>query len=315
MRGWAGRYQREISVAAAYAALLLVLAVVRLPGRPSFFAGQFAATLIAAAPLLVAAAGMTLVILCRHIDISVGSQFSVCGVVAGLLLSAGLPVVGVVLGTLAAGAVIGAFNGALIATMGLPSIVVTLATMVILRGGLLWASQGAAVRLPPEFQWFGTSQHAGELLIVLAAVVVFVIFALGLRWVAAGRSVYAVGSDQEAARLAGVRPRRVVFTVFVVTGSLMGLSAVLNAARFTIVYPNYGEGLELKIIAAVVVGGVAITGGRGTMIGTLAGVILLATVAPGLVFLGAPPQWEKAIQGAIILIAVASDALRGRALT
>ena len=129
-----GRYKREVSVAAAYAALLVVLAVVRFPGRPSFFHAQFTATWISAAPLLVAASGMTLVILARHIDISIGSQFSVCGIVAGLLVAAKLPMILVVTGTLLAGAAMGAANGILVAAVGLPSIVVTLATMVILRG-------------------------------------------------------------------------------------------------------------------------------------------------------------------------------------
>lgn len=305
-----GQYKREISVAAAYLLMLLVLALVRFPGRPSFFHAQFRDTWISAAPLLVAAIGMTLVILARHIDISIGSQYSVCGVVAALLAAAKLPIGVVALGTLGAGAVMGAMNGALVAAMGLPSIVVTLATMVILRGSLLWATQGAAE--PASFQWFGAGQRAGERILLVIAVLVFAVFAWGLRWLAAGRSVYAVGSDQEAARLAGIRVKRVGFAVFVIMGALAALAALLNAAQFTLVYPNYGEGLELKVIAAVVVGGAAITGGRGTLIGTLIGVALLATVRPALVFLDAPPQWERAIQGAIILAAVASDGLRRR---
>lgn len=306
------RYRREVSVAAAYVALLLVLAVVRAPGRPSFFQSQFAATWISAAPLLVAASGMTLVILARQIDISIGSQFSVCGVMGAFLLAAGLPAPIAVLGTIAIGAAMGAMNGVLVGVMGLPSIVVTLATMVILRGALLWVTQGAAVRLPPEFQWFGASQRAGELIILAVALAIFAALAMGMRWVAAGRAVYAVGSDREAARLAGIRPKRVVLSVFVLMGALSAVAALLNAARFTIVYPNYGDGLELRVIAAVVVGGTAISGGRGTPAGTLIGVALLATIAPALVFLNAQPQWEKAIQGLIILMAVASDGLQRR---
>ena len=166
--------------------------------------------------------------------------------------------------------------------------------------------------LPSGFQWFGASQRTGQWAILLIALAVFALFAWGMRWVAAGRAVYAVGSDQEAARLAGVRAKRVVFAVFVTMGVLAALAAILNAVRFAIVYPNYGEGLELKVIAAVVVGGTAISGGRGTLFGTLIGVALLATVAPALVFLNAQPQWERAIQGGIILAAVASDGLRRR---
>ena len=307
-----GRYKRELSVAAAYLLLLLTLTIVRIPGRPSFFAAQFRDTWISAVPLLVAAVGMTLVILTRQIDISIGSQFSICGIVAALLAQANFPIGIVALGTLTAGAVMGAMNGVLVAAMGLPSIVVTLATMVILRGSLLWARQGAAVVPPPGFQWFGAGQRAGERLLLLAALAVFALFALGLRWLAAGRSVYAVGSDQEAARLAGVRVRRVGFVVFVIMGALTALAAMLNAVQLPTVYPNNGDGFELKVIAAVVVGGVAITGGRGTLIGTLIGVALLASVRPAFEFLDVPPEWERAAEGAIILAAVASDGLRRR---
>lgn len=308
-RGFFQRYLRELSVAAAYLLLLLGLAIF----HPAFFSGQFRATWVSAAPVLVAAVGMTLVILARQIDISIGSQFSVCGIVAGLLAAAGLPTAVVVLGTLAAGACMGAINGALVAGRGLPSIVVTLATMVVLRGALMWASEGAAVRFPPGFQWFGASQAVGQAIIVVVALAVFAGFAWVMRWLPAGRAVYAVGSDQEAARLAGIKPRRVTFFVFVLMGALAALAALLNAAQFVMIYPNAGEGLELAVIAAVVVGGTAISGGRGTLIGTLIGVALLATIGPALIFFHANSLWARPIQGAIILLAVLSDAMARRA--
>jgi rhamnose transport system permease protein len=303
------RYRRELSVAVAYAALLSVLAAV----APTFFREQFRASLVSSAPVLVAAVGMTLVILARQIDISIGSQFSIAGVVAGLLAKAGLPMPLVAAGTLAAGAVMGAVNGVFVAGMRLPSIVVTLATMVTLRETLRWAREGEFVRdLPAGFQWFGLSQSAGQWLLVGIALAVFVVFAWGLRNLAAGRAVYATGSDPEAARLAGIRPRGVTFGVFVIMGALTGLAALLNAVRFADVDPNAGAGLELQVIAAVVVGGTAVSGGRGTLVGTLIGVMLLGTIGPALVFLHVSPQWEKALQGAIILAAVASDGLSRR---
>jgi rhamnose transport system permease protein len=303
------RHLRELSVAAAYAALLLVLAV----AAPSFFREQFRASLVASAPVLAAAVGMTLVILARQIDISIGSQFSICGVVAGLLAKQGLPMPLVAAGTLAAGAAMGAVNGAFVAGMRLPSIVVTLATMVTLRESLRWAREGEFVRdLPAGFQWFGAGQTAGQWIVLGVALAVFLIFAWGLRNLAAGRAVYATGSDPEAARLAGIRPKRVVFSIFVLMGALAGLASLLNAVRFADVDPNSGAGLELQVIAAVVVGGTAVSGGRGTPLGTLLGVALLATIGPALVFLHVSPQWEKAIQGVIILAAVASDGLNRR---
>jgi rhamnose transport system permease protein len=316
-----GRYGRELSVAVAYAALLLILAI----KAPRFFyADSLRVLVVSIAPILVAAVGMTVVILCRQIDISIGSIFSICGVVAGLLAQARFPIALVVLGTLVAGSGLGAINGILVARLGMPSIVVTLATLVIGRESLRYVREGQFVRnLPPAFQWFGAGQATGQWLVVGSALLVLAAFTWGLVYLAAGRSVYATGSDPEAARLAGIRPRSVVFGVFVVMGGLAGLAALLNSVRFPYVDPNAGVGLELQVIAAVVVGGVAVSGGRGTLAGSLIGVALLGSIGPALVFLGASlppgwewfckPQWEKAIQGLIILLAVSSDAFnRGR---
>jgi rhamnose transport system permease protein len=141
----------------------------------------------------------------------------------------------------------------------------------------------------------------------LIALLVFIIFAWGLNNLAAGRAIYAVGSDSEAARLAGISPTNTVFFVFVLMGALTGVAALLNSIRFSDIQSNAGVGLELKAIAAVVVGGAAINGGRGTLIGTLIGVALLGVIGTALTFLGINPFWEKAIQGLIILAAIASD--------
>ena len=132
----------------------------------------------------------------------------------------------------------------------------------------------------------------------------------GLRNLAAGRVVYATGSDPNAARLAGVNPARVVFAVFVITGALTGFAAVFNAVRFHQIPSNAGMGLELKVIAAAVVGGVAISGGRGTIAGTMLGLLLLGVIGPALTFLGLSAYWERAIEGGIILAAVSMDAVR-----
>jgi rhamnose transport system permease protein len=301
---------RELSLLGALAAILLVLGW----RAPRFFgAANLADLATGVAPALVAAMGMALVILARQIDISIGSQFAVCGVVLGLVAKAGLPVPLAAGSAILAGAGLGAVNGALVAGLGLPSIVVTLATMVAWREGLRWATQGAWVRgLPESFQWLGLGQTGGRLLIVATAAAVFAAFAWGLVSLRAGRAVYATGSDAEAARLVGLRPRRVVFFVFVAMGALTGLAAVLTTLQFIDVQANAGVGLELRVIAAVVVGGVAISGGRGTSLGVLLGVLFLAVLGPALVFLGGKAHWDRALQGAIILLAVASEAARRR---
>jgi rhamnose transport system permease protein len=304
-----GRYKRELSVLGAYLALLLVLAF----ATPRFFQVEFRDTWVSAAPTLVVAIGMTLIIVARHIDISVGSQFSICAVAAGLLAKTGLPMPAVIGATLLAGALMGALNGWLVAGLGLPSIVVTLATMVIFRQSLVWARQGELVANVPEgFQWFGWGQNVGQWLVIAAAVAILLAFAFGSSWLSAGRHVYAVGSDREAARLAGINPGTVVFGVFVLMGILVGLGAVLQSVRFAEVDPKSGDGLELQAIAAVVVGGTAISGGRGTMFGSLVGVALLGTIGAAMVFLTSEAQWDKAIQGIIILAAVTSDGFSRR---
>ena len=304
------KHFQEWSVAAVLGALLLALALV----APGFFSKQqLLTTLTTAAPTLVAACGMALIIIARQIDISIGSQFALCSVLAGLMAKAGWPMPLVALGAVAMGAVLGAFNGALVAGLGLPSIVVTLATMVTWREALRWWREGEFVKdLPDGFQWFGLGQSGGQAVILVSAALLFTLLALAMKHLSAGRFIYAVGSDREAARLAGIRPQAVTFGVFVLMGALAGLAALLNAIRFADVDPKTGTGLELQAIAAAVVGGVAISGGRGNLWGVFIGVLLLAAITPALVFLQMPPQWEKAIQGAIILIAVAADGWRSR---
>jgi rhamnose transport system permease protein len=304
--------KRERAALLAWVGLLLVLAVF----APRFYApGNLRDLFLGMVPVLVTAIGMTLVIVARQIDISIGSQFAVCSIVAGMLAAMGIPMAVVAVLTCLAGAALGLANGALVAGLGVPSIVATLATMVVIRQTLLWATGGAWVQnLPPTFQWFGFGQGVGQFVILALALSLFAVFAWALRNVAAARTVYAAGSDVEAARLAGIDTRVVLLGVFVTMGALTGFAALLDSVRFSDVQSNAGVGLELKAIAAVVVGGASINGGRGTLLGTLLGVGLLGTIGPALTFLGINPFWEKAIQGGIILAAVVADHFASRAL-
>jgi rhamnose transport system permease protein len=305
-----GRYKRELSALVVFAGLLAGVGIL----APSFFsAANLRDLAVNNSPVLLVAIGATLVILVGQIDISVGSQFAVCAVAAGWLAKQGVPTPLLVPCAVALGAAMGAVNGILVGSLGLPSIIVTLAMLVAWRDGLRWITEGAWVQdLPGGFQWFGLGQSAGQWVVVLTAGAVLVVLGWMLRHLRVGRAVYAVGSDAEAARLAGVEPSRVVLGVFVAMGALTGLAALLNAIRFSSIPSNMGIGLELKAVAAVVVGGTAITGGRGRLAGTLVGAALLGTIGTALVFLGVNPFWEKAIQGAIILAALVSDAVLGR---
>jgi ribose/xylose/arabinose/galactoside ABC-type transport system permease subunit len=302
-----GRYKREL---AAGLALLILLVVVGLVAPRFFTAANLGDLALNNAPLLLVATGMTLVILVGQIDISVGSQFAVVSVAAGILAKAGVPVLLLLPSALVLGGSLGALNGFLVGRLGLPSIIVTLAMLVAWRDALRWSTEGAWVQdLPGGFQWLGLGQTAGQCSIVAAALGALGGLGWALRNLGAGRAVYAVGSDREAARLAGIEPVPVVFWVFVSMGALTGLAALLNAVRFSAIPSNMGLGLELKAVAAVVVGGTAIRGGRGSLVGTLVGAVLLGTVGPALTFAGINPFWEKAVQGAIILAALGSDKL------
>lgn len=302
--------RREFSIAGAIVALYAVLAI----SAPEFFTREnFGDLFLGNFPVLLAAMGATLVILSGEIDISIGSVFAICGVVSGALAVAGLPLAFNAALACAAGAALGAANGVLVAYGRLPSIVVTLASMVALRDALRWATQGAWVQnLPASYQWLGLSQAAYPAVAVGVTVALQVSLMWASRRLSALRSVYATGSDAEAARLAGIDTARIKWAVFTAAGAFTGLAAFMNAVRFNQVPSNAGIGLEMKVIAAVVVGGAAVGGGRGSFGGTALGVVLLASVGPALAFLGVTSYWERALHGAIVLAAVAIDALAAR---
>lgn len=295
--------QHELAVLVTIAILAVVLAVL----APGYFSlGNLTDLFLANMPVMLIALGMTLIILTGQIDISVGSIFAICSILVGVLARAGVhPLIGL-LAACAAGAACGALNGSLVAYLRVPSIVVTLATMVALRDALRWQTQGSWIgNLPPTFQWLGLSQRSyTATVLALVSTLVFV-FIAGLRYLRIGRIVFATGSNEAAARMIGIPTERVVLSTFVITGALTGLSATLNSVRFNQIPSNTGLGLELKVIAAVAIGGTAITGGSGTIVGTVLGVVLLGSIGTALTFLNVSTYWEKAIQGGIILAAIA----------
>jgi rhamnose transport system permease protein len=303
-------HRREASLLIVIVALGLVLAAI----TPGYFARENLSDLfLGNMPVLIVAIGTTLVILTGNIDISVGSVFAICGVVAGVAAKATGSVAVAAVTSCAAGAVLGALNGGFVAYLRMPSIVVTLATMVALRDALRWVTEGTWVQnLPPGFQWFGLPQSSYPFVACAIVVVLLGTSAWMMSNVALGRAVYATGSNETAARLAGLDTARVKFMVFIVAGALTGLAALLNSVRFNQIPSNAGIGLEMKVIAAAVVGGTAIRGGSGSLAGTLLGVVLLGAIGPALTFLGVSAYWERALQGAIILAAVAVDAVRER---
>ncbi|HEV2273935.1 MAG TPA: ABC transporter permease [Acidobacteriaceae bacterium] len=300
-------YTREMAVGATILVLMAILAF----GTHGYFTRENLTDLfLDNMPVMFIAVGMTLVILTGQIDISVGSVFAICSVTLGLLARHGLGGTAGALAACLAGAACGALNGALVAYVRVPSIVVTLATMVAFRDGLRWQTQGSWVGdLPPDFQWLSLTQTGYTIAAIGLVALVVAGAAAGLRYLRAGRAVYATGSNEAAARIAGISTERVVFSVFLLTGALAGLAATMNSVRFHQIPSNSGLGLEMTVIAAVAVGGAAITGGSGTILGTALGVVLLGSISSALTFLGVSAYWEKAIQGAIILSAVTINVL------
>lgn len=300
-------YARELAVAVTIAVLLLFLAFT----THGYFSQENLTDLfLANTPVMLISLGMTLIILTGEIDISVGSTFAICSVLMGISARAGMSDVASGLVACLVGAACGALNGAFVAYLRVPSIVVTLATMVALRDGLRWATQGAWVEnLPRNFQWMGLTQPGYTVITIAVVALLIGTTAAGLHFFRIGRAIFATGSNQAAARIMGIRTHRVVFSVFTITGALTGFAAMLNAVRFNQIPSNSGLGLEMKVIAAVAVGGVAITGGSGTIAGTVLGVVLLGAIGPALTFGGINAYWEKAIQGGIILCAVAANVL------
>jgi ribose/xylose/arabinose/galactoside ABC-type transport system permease subunit len=256
---------------------------------------------------------MTALIVAGGIDISIGSILAVCAVVAASLAKEGWPTAGVMVATVAAGAMLGSVNGGLVAFAGIPAIIVTLGMLGILRGLMTWITGGVWIRdLPVSFAaWTDVRWLELPLPVWLAfAVATGVGVAMArLRW---GRWLYAVGSQARSARLSGVPAQRVTFGAFVLLGALVGLAAFAYASRFSLVQSNAGRGFELQVITGVVVGGTDIFGGRGTVAGSLLGVLLLTTVETALTFLHVAPEWVPAVQGGLILLAVLGDAVRRR---
>jgi rhamnose transport system permease protein len=269
--------------------------------------------------IMVVAVGETLVVIARHIDLSVSAIVGVTAYVAGQQVSFhnDLPPLAVVLLAVAIGAALGLFNGVLVAYGNIPSIVVTLGTLAIYRGVLVEYGRGKNVLVRDLPSWLVDLPRVnlfsvGELdirLLVSVAVAMVIIFQLVLIFLPYGRRLYAIGSNPDAARMAGLPTRRIVLLAFVLSGALSGLGGFMYLARFGTISFNAAQGLHMQAIAAVVVGGINIFGGSGTMFGMMLGAILMGILEQSLIRMQINEFWKDAIFGMFILIAVASDAL------
>ncbi len=265
----------------------------------------------------IAAVGGTFVIITSGIDLSVGSNVALSSMVGAYAMTHGLVPGGIggVVTALLVGVLVGAFNGASATVLRLTPFIATLAALAMARGLTQQISQGQTIfGFPRSFTFLGNGSIAGLQAPVVVTVVVFFVGHLLLTRTAFGHQVYALGGNREAARLAGIPVRRVEFAVYVLAGLCAGLAAVVLTGRLNSALASGATGLELQVIAAVVIGGTSLFGGRGSLIGTFLGVVLIGVIVNGLTLLNVNPFWQQFVQGAVIFIAVLLDALNTRRL-
>jgi rhamnose transport system permease protein len=308
---------REFGIVAVLAVFVAVTAAI----QPRFLSStniQF--ILVDATIFALLAMGETIVVISRNVDLSVGSVLGLSAFLTARLASQahGLPLVLVFLVGLGIGLLCGIANGLMVTLGRVPSLVVTLATLYIIRGVDVLIVGGGQVVPSSYYPSFLNMSKATVAGIPDLAIVVAVVIAGGWYWLRtyrSGRELYAIGSNPDAARLAGIPMGRRVFTAFALSGAIAGVAGVLWASRFGTVDSTAGAGYELQVVAAVVVGGVAIFGGSGSVVGAAIGALLLQTINSALYVLGVSPNWDQAIAGFLLILAIVLDRIISLRLT
>jgi rhamnose transport system permease protein len=262
--------------------------------------------------LAIVALAQTMVIITHGIDLSVSSMIGLVAMMVAFVVKENpeMPVMSSVLLGMALGSVLGTFNGLIITFGKVPPIIATLGTLSIYRGLVFFYSQGTWINsfeLPANFKALSKGTPLGLPNMVIIAILVAIIVYYFLSFTRTGRDIYAVGSNPDAAQFAGIRKQRITFLVYMISGLLSGLAAVLWVSRFESAQTNTALGFELQTVAASVVGGVSISGGVGTVTGVLLGALLLGIIQNSLTLIRISPFWQLAAQGLLILIAVISD--------
>ncbi len=301
---------RELTLAA----VVVVLSALVATRAPNFLSpDNLEPVTTLAAIIVIAAVGEALVIITKNIDLSVESTMGlVAFVVAEMLKGQTLPIPAAWALGIGLGLALGMANGIVITVLRVPSIVATLGTLSIYRGLTFWVANGREITtsdLPNGYTDPASQTFFGVPLFVILAIAVVIVVGLILRYTVFGRQVYAVGSNAEAAATIGIQARSTVFLVFALAGMLAGVAGVLWGIEFGQLYASSASGESLAVIAAVVVGGVSISGGSGTVVGAAIGAFFLALIQNALVVLNLPQEWLQVIYGAVILLAVATDAL------
>jgi ribose transport system permease protein len=253
--------------------------------------------------------GMMAVILSAGIDLSVGSTLAVSSVVMAQLILAGYPTTLAITVALLIGVIIGLLNGLLIAKGKLQPMIATLSTMLVFRGVTLYISNGVPVSKLGEglIGWLGRGSFIGIPVPVYILFIIFIIFALMLKYTVIGKQIYAVGGNSKAAMLSGINVDRTILIVYSLSGLFAALAGIILTSRIDSAVPTAGQTFELNAIAAVVIGGASLTGGRGRAVGTLSGALIIAVIANGLNLLGTSAYIQQIVTGVIIILAVIFD--------
>lgn len=309
LRRFVSDYGQELVVLAAIVALFMVVTLV----NPRFVSANNLTTIFAGnAYIAVAAIGMSMVIITGNIDVSVGALIGVLATISGTLAVAGYPIWVAWLAPVVVGMAANAIIGVLVAYARIPSIVVTLGALSILRGGLISATGGTWISdLPPDFL-IAQKRLLGLPVPLIAMVVLTVAAAAWMRYSAFGRSLYAIGGNHEAAVATGIPVERRIVAAFTIHGAFAGLATILFATQLQVIQSTVPPNLELTVITASVIGGVSILGGTGTVIGSTLATILFATIGSALIFVNVSAYWLRAVIGLLILATVLADMLRRR---
>jgi ribose/xylose/arabinose/galactoside ABC-type transport system permease subunit len=300
---------QEAVLLAAIVLLFVVVGVI----NPRYLAERnLESILLGNAYVAVAAIGMSMLIVSGNIDISVGSLIGVLATVSGSLAVAGVPIALSWLLPIVFSILVMLVIGFMVAYLRIPSIVVTLGMLSILKGGLISATGGTWISDLPAGYQLAQNEILGVPLPIYFMVVLTAVAALWMRYSAAGRAIYAVGGNAEAARLSGISRERTLMMVYAIHGLFVGIASILFATQLSIIQSTVPPNLELSIITASVVGGVSILGGTGTIVGSTLAAVLIAAIGSSLIFINVSPYWLRAVQGVLILLTVLADLLRRR---
>mgnify|MGYP000150040597 FL=1 len=298
----------ELTTLLAYALIILVFSIL----SPHFFSvDNFLNIGIYSAVTGITATTTTLALVAGCIDISVGGTMALTGMVASLMLKAGYSTFTSVLVAFILGIICGAINGLAVSKGKINPMIATLATMSIFRGIAYLSNNGISIVVTDEkFKWLGRGYIGFIPFLVLIMLLFFVLAWYLAKYTAFGRKIYATGSNMRASYLSGINTDNVIFTVYLLNGMLAGISGILMAAQTGAGLPTAGSGYEMTIISACILGGTSLNGGKGSLWGSLIGVLMLTTISNGLTMLEVQTFWQQIIKGCILLAAVFIDVLR-----